>query len=100
MRVPALIACVVVAAVSDSRGALTASTYIGLAVGVAFLIWLARARKSDPVPPRLPTRLDLAKARYTYGDVPVEEFERDVRYLFERGEADEPLHIETQERVI
>jgi hypothetical protein len=97
IRASALIACVLVAAVADSRGELTGSAYMGLAIGVAFLLWVGGRRTSELAPSRLPTRLDLAKARYTYGTMSVEEFERDVGNLLGGGHADEPLHVDTQD---
>jgi hypothetical protein len=63
MRVSALIACVLVAAIADSAGGLSPSTYIGLAVGVAFLLRLERARAPRLALPRWPTRLESAKAQ-------------------------------------
>jgi hypothetical protein len=100
VRASALIACGLVAAVADSRGALSGATYVGLALGAAVLLWAGRHRTWSVVVPRLPTRLDLAKARYTYGSVPVEQFERQVGDLLALGEADEPVHVETQQLLL
>jgi hypothetical protein len=94
-------AVVIVGAVADSRGALTTSTYFGLALGAAFLLWVKRRRTMPTLAvPRWPTRLDLVKARYTHGSVPVEQFEREVGDLLEHGDADEPLHVETQQLLL
>jgi hypothetical protein len=89
MRVSALIACVLVAAVSDSVGELSASTYIGLAVGVAFLLGVERARAPRPARPRWPTRLESAKAQYVHGVLTLDEFESRIGELLKRGDADE-----------
>jgi hypothetical protein len=93
VRVSALIACVIVAAVADSRGALTTSTYLGLLVGVASLWWLGRRGTQRAVLPHPLTRLYIARERFAHGRMSVEEFEREAADLLERGEADEPVRL-------
>lgn len=88
-----LVAVVIVAAVADSRRALTASTYVGLALGAAVLVWIAR-RRTLPVPlPHPLTRLYIARERFAHGRMSVEEFEHEAADLLERGEADEPVRL-------
>jgi hypothetical protein len=86
-------AVVIVWAVADSRGALTTSTYLGLAVGVAFLWWLGRRRTQRLALPHPLTPLYIARERFAHGGMSVEEFEREATDLLESGTADEPVRL-------